>query len=125
MYQTQDKVEMDRECRRLMAHFRADDDYWGDYDNYKKCIQALTPYERDKAVAILKYLIGQYGLQIDEWAYLYGGRYLQREKSYDTAESGQIMADLHYIGQHIPAFALMREGKPEEAAYLMEWFGRQ
>ena len=34
MYQTLSRGEMDRECRRMMKHFRSDDDYWGDYDNW-------------------------------------------------------------------------------------------
>ena len=125
MYQTLSRGEMDRECRRMMKHFRSDDDYWGDYDNYNKCVQALTPFDRDKSIAILKYLMGQYKLQIDEWAYLHGGRYLQREDFYDTAESDQIVSDLLYIEKHIPAFALIREGKTEEAEYLMEWYESQ
>lgn len=125
MYRMPEKEEMDRECRKLMAHFREDDDYWGDYDNFNKCIQALNPYERDKAIAVLKYLIEQYKLQIDEWAYLNGGRYLQDEGLYDAVSNRQITEDLRYIGEHIPAFALMREGKQEEAAYLMNWIEKQ
>ena len=107
--------------RKMLAHIWSENDCWGDYSNYQRCMNAVKNYDRKQAVSLIQDLLEKYKVQIDEWAYLCGGQYMQSAEFYKTCTSIQVICDLHYIGFHIPAYALLREGKTKEAEELMRW----
>ena len=113
--------QMDVKCRGLLAYVWSKDHYYGDYSNYQKCMQLVKDYDRTKALVAIRQMLNCYRVQIDEWAYLCSGQYMLQDEAYQKAENIQIICDLHYIGTHIPAYALLREGKKEEAEALMGW----
>lgn len=108
-------------CRNLVARIWSENDCWGDYRNYQNCMHLIKNYDRKQAISLLRELIRQYRVQMDEWAFLCGEQYIQPSKAYESDTSIQILCDLHYIGFHIPAYALLREGKNEEAERMMHW----
>lgn len=123
MLHTINEREQDHEgaYRQLLAHVWADNECWGDYTNWKRCMEQVKHYDRYEALLLLREMLIRYQVQIDEWAYLCGGQYMQPPGFYDDCTSMQIICDLHYIGFHIPAYALLREGRNEEAENLMHW----
>lgn len=114
-------VKEEKTCREWLAYIWAEDDCWGDYTDYHRCMDLLRHFDREQAIHLLKHLVRKYRVQADEWAYLCGGTYLQSIQSYEAAESIRLMTDLHHIAMHIPAYALLREGKNKEAEAMAEW----
>lgn len=121
MYEVQGRAAEERKYREMLEHICRQDDFWGDWTSYTKCGIAIRTYEREQALVMLKQIILKYELEIDEWAYLRGERFMQEADSYDMAEDEKIIQDLSYLGEHIPAYALLREGRAEEAEELMNW----
>ncbi len=121
MYEVQGRAAEEQKYERTLERICSQDDCWGDWTSYTKCGVAIGTYEREQALATLKQMILKYELEIDEWAYLRGERFMQEADSYDMAEDEKIIQDLSYLGEHIPAYALLREGRAEEAEMLMNW----
>ncbi len=121
MYEAQNRAAEERKYREMLEHICRQDDFWGDWTSYTKCSVVIRGYERKQALVTLKQIILKYELEIDEWAYLRGERFMQEADSYDMAEDEKIIQDLSYLGEHIPAYALLREGRAEEAEMLMNW----
>lgn len=107
-------------CRGLLARIWADDCF-GDYSNYRKCVHTIKHFKREHALALLRTLIREYQIQMDEWAYLSGESFFTAGEYSETAGSIELICDLHYIGNRIPAYALLREGRTKEAERLMKW----
>lgn len=108
-----------RRYEEMLSQIREEDDCFGDYSSYLECDNILKHYDRKKALVILKKLLHKYRLQMDELAFLCGGRYLRADENYELAEDGRIVSDLQNIGSSIPVYALLREGRTGEAEQLL------
>lgn len=95
-----------------------------DYRNYQRCKQVLQQYERNCAWECLQDMIREYKEQIEACSSLEEGT-LVSNVSMESYSDNNIRGQIAYIGQRIPLYVMMREGKKEAVKRICEWLDHQ
>ena len=75
------------------------------------------------AIRLLNALIQRYKSEINEFGFIFDGVHVISGVDYNNMSDIQIIDQLIYIGQRIPAYAFIREGNKETAKKLLNQIG--
>ena len=92
-----------------------------DYNNMKRCEDSLLRYSRESAWICLQDMIHEYASQITTFGFWVDGIRLIKGITLDSLSDQVLKTQLRYIGQHIPAYVLLKEGEKELAKRMSEW----
>ena len=92
-----------------------------DYSNMKRCEENIQRYNRERAWTCLQDMIREYAEQINIFGRLFDGKYVIWGVIPETKSDDDIKNDLSYIGKHIPAYVLIKEGEKELAHRIGKW----
>ena len=92
-----------------------------DYSNMKRCEENLQHYSRERAWACLQDMLREYAVQIDTFGFWVDGVRLIKGVTLESLSDQVVQTQLRYIGLHIPAYVLLKEGEKELAKRMCEW----
>lgn len=92
-----------------------------DCNNITRCENTLRNFERGQAMACLQDMIREYGSQIDAFGVWVDGVRVVNGVPLEQFTDLDIRIQLQYVSQHIPAYALLREGEKELAKRACQW----
>ena len=109
--------------QEIAERFKTAQEFTQDYVSYCNCRGVVQNYVRFDAIRLLNTLIQRYKLEINEFGFLFDGVHVINGVNYDNMTDTQIIDQLIYIGQRIPAYAFIREGNKEIAKKLLREIG--
>ncbi|MBP3589570.1 MAG: hypothetical protein J6J61_03250 [Muribaculaceae bacterium] len=92
-----------------------------DYSNMKRCEENLQHYNRERAWMCLQDMLREYAVQIDTFGFWVDGVRLIKGVTLESLSDQVVQTQLRYIGLHIPAYVLLKEGKKELAKRMCDW----
>ncbi len=95
-----------------------------DYNNMKRCEDNLRRYNRISAWNCLQDMFREYASQIETFGFWVDGTQLIKGALLDELSDQVVQMQLRYIGQHIPAYVLLKEGEKEFAKRMCEWIDK-
>ena len=107
----------------IAERFKTAQEFAQDYVAYCNCRGVVHNYIRCDAICLLNALIQRYKSEINEFGFLFDGVHVINGVNYDNMTDTQIIDQLIYIGQRIPAYAFIREGNKEIAKKLLREIG--
>ena len=113
----------DEQTKRDIERFRTAQEFAHDYMSYCNCRNVLQNYNRVNALDLLYNLIQRYKAEINQFGFLNDGVHVIYGVNYDNITDIQIMDQLIYIGQRIPAYAFIREGNKQLDNRLLNQIG--
>ena len=93
--------------KEIAERFKTAQEFSQDYASYCNCRGVVQNYIRCEAIGLLNTLIQQYKSEINEFGFLFDGVYVISGVNYDNVTDIQIIDQLIYIGQRIPAYAFI------------------
>ena len=109
--------------QEIAERFKTAQEFTQDYMSYCNCRGIVQNYVRFDAIYSLNALIQRYKSEINEFGFLFDGVHVINGVNYDNMTDMQIIDQLIYIGQRIPAYAFIREGNKEIAKKLLHEIG--
>ena len=103
--------------------FKTAQEFAQDYAAYCNCRRVVQNYIRCDAICLLNALIQRYKSEINEFGFIFDGIHVINGVDYNNITDIQIIDQLIYIGQRIPAYAFIREGNKEIAKKLLDQIG--
>ena len=113
----------DNNTKETAERFKTAQEFTQDYTAYCNCRRIVQNYVRYDAIALLTTLIQRYKSEINEFGFLFDGVHVIFGANYDNMTDIQIIDQLIYIGQRIPAYAFIREGNKQIAKNLLNKIG--
>ena len=107
----------------MAERFKTAQEFVQDYVAYCNCRGVVQNYIRCDAICLLNALIQRYKSEINEFGFRFDGVHVINGVNYDNMTDTQIIDQLIYIGQRIPAYAFIREGNKEIAKKLLNQIG--
>ena len=107
----------------IAERFKKAQEYTQDYASYCRFREIVQNYVRCDAICLLNALIQRYKSEINEFGILFDGVHIISGVDYNNMADIQIIDQLIYIGQRIPAYAFIREGNKEMAKMLLNQIG--
>lgn len=92
-----------------------------DYRNMKCCEDNLQHYNRESAWTCLQDMLREYAVRIDAFGFLVDGVCLIKGVTLESLSDQAVQTQLRYVGLHIPAYVLLKEGKKELAKRMCDW----
>ena len=92
-----------------------------DYSNMRRCEENLQHYNRERAWMCLQDMLREYAVQIDTFGFWVDGVRLIKGVTLESLSDQVVQTQLRYIGLHIPAYVLLKEGEKELAKRMCEW----
>ena len=96
-----------------------------DLDNLQRCDQVLRDFDRVQAISVLTNVIQDYRSLINTYGFLFDGVRVIDSIPLNQIGDGDLIAQIRYVMQHIPAYILLREGKKELAKRINDWVNHQ
>lgn len=96
-----------------------------DLDNLQRCDQVLRDFDRVQAISVLTSVIQDYRSLINTYGFLFDGVRVVDSIPLNQIGDGDLIAQIRYVMQHIPAYILLREGKKELAKRINDWVNHQ
>lgn len=106
------------EYEKMMEQFKKATEFAKDYSNILRCERCVQYYCRENAWQCLQDMIHEYGNLINDFGLLIDGRCVVRGIQSDQFSDEELRLQIHYISQHIPVYALLREGSNELAKQI-------
>ena len=107
----------------IAERFKTAQEFAQDYAAYCNCRGVVQNYVRCDAICLLNALIQRYKSEINEFGFIFDGVHVISGVDYNNMADIQIIDQLIYIGQRIPAYAFIREGNKEIAKRLLNQIG--
>jgi len=107
----------------MAEQFKTAQEFVQDYAAYCNCRVVVQNYIRCDAIGLLNALIQRYKSEINEFGFIFDGIHVISGVDYNNMTDIQIIDQLIYIGQRIPAYAFIREGNKETAKKLLNQIG--
>ena len=107
----------------IAERFKTAQEFAQDYAAYCNCRGVVHNYIRCDAICLLNALIQRYKSEINEFGFIFDGVHVISGVDYNNKADIQIIDQLIYIGQRIPAYAFIREGNKEIAKRLLNQIG--
>ena len=92
-----------------------------DYNNMLRCEKNIKMYVRNEAYKCLQNMLREYKAQIDFFGMFVDGICVCCNEASNYMSDDSIKNQLIYIGNHIPLYALVREGNEKLAKKICEW----
>ena len=112
-----------KNTQEMAERFKTAQEFTQDYMFYCNCRGVVQNYVRCDAIHLLNTLIQRYKSEINEFGFLFDGVHVINGVNYDNMTDMQIIDQLIYIGQRIPAYTFIREGNKEIAKKLLNQIG--
>ena len=114
---------MEKEMQDVVEQFKTVKSFAQDYIEYCRSREVVQNYVRSDAIILLNELTQKYRTEINEIGFFLDGVFVINGINYDDISDIQIIEQLIYLGQRIPAYAFIREGNRRIAKILLSKIG--
>ena len=111
------------EYEKALARVKAAIEFAKDCCNINRCERNVYHFNRGQALICLQDMIWEYESQITTLGLVVDGVYVRYGVPLEQLSDVDVQDQLQYIGRHIPAYVLLREGKKELAKQICQWLG--
>ncbi len=109
------------ECEKALARVKTAIEFAKDCCNINRCEGNVYHFNRGQALICLQDMIWEYESQITTLGLLVDGVYVRHGVPLEQLSDVDVQNQLQYIGRHIPAYILLREGKKALAKQICQW----
>lgn len=113
-----------KEYEKTLERVKTVVEFAKDCCNINRCQGNVYHFNRGQALRCLQDMIREYESQINTLGLLVDGVYVRYGVPWEHLSDIDIQEQLQYIGRHIPAYVLLREGERELAKQICKWLNK-